>query len=1202
VRAYPVAVICPRCEAGVPAASRFCPSCGTRLSATCGACGTSLDPGDRFCRDCGTPAGGTAGAADGAPSAATAPVDAPSAAPARVAERRQVSVLFADLVGFTSLSEQRDPEEVRELLTRYFDTARTVIARYGGNVEKFIGDAVMAMWGAPVAKEDDAERAVRAALDLVAAVTALGAEVGAPGLQLRAGVVTGEAAITLGAQGQGMVAGDVVNTASRVQSAAAPGAVLVDDSTRRLTDAPIAYEDAGRRELKGKAEPVHLWQAIRVVAMLGGKWRAGELEAPFVGRDGEFRLLKDLFHATIEERRARLVSVTGLAGIGKTRLAWEFEKYIDGLSESIFWHRGRCLAYGEGVTYWALAEMVRRRTGILEAEAPATALEKMHVVLQQIVPDAEERRWLEPRIAHLLGLEDRTSPDRVDLFAAWRLFLERLAEQDPTVLIFEEFQWADAGLVEFVEYLLDWSRHHSLFVVTLARPDLIERYPTWGSGKRSFHSLHLEPLSSAAMDELLAGLVPGLPSDLSQRIRDRAEGVPLYAVETVRMLLDRGLLQREGNQYAVAGPVDDLAVPESLHALIAARLDALPAGERALVQDAAVLGQTFSRERLGALASLDDSVVGPLLDSLVHKEFLTVTTDPRSPERGQYGFLQALVQRVAYETLSRHDRKERHLAAARHLEATWAREGDEVAEVVAAHYLEAHRAAREDADAAEIADSARRMLVRAGQRATSLGSTEDAERYYLRASQLSDDPVERAGLLEQAGEMARRTGNVEARQHLETAIELLTAAGQPHPAARVLARLGSHLVLTDHADEGIARLEEAFAVLREDEPDGDLGRLAAELGRAYVLMERPDEAAAPLELAIEVAEAEGLADLLAETLITKSFLLSWRGRRAEPLALQQSALAIAVEHDIPQQALRAHYNLADLLARADRFQEAAEHAESATALARRLGYRDWEVRTLGNLSYALYLLGRWDEIVAECSEAMERFEAVGSTGWETWLLGDLGAVNALRGDVATAGRMLASMEELHISTDPQTRLTVAGLQSFVALAEGRHRDALESAECAFDFIDTLGPGEMVRDGFAIAVDAALSLGDLDKAEALLHRGETLPRNNATRYLTAHALRLRARLAAARGEDGADVESGFVAAAQAFADLGVTFWRAVTLLEHAEFLAAASGGGGDAASVLLAEARGVFAQLGARPWSERAALVTARPAPPAASVG
>ena len=629
-------MICPSCATENQPAAKFCVECGTGLALACPSCGAPHSPGQRFCAECGT-------------ALASAPTDTP--APARqapAAERRLVTVLFADLVGFTAASEQRDAEETRELLSRYFDTSRRLIELYGGTVEKFIGDAVMAVWGAPVANEDDAERAVRAALDLVASVSELDAS-----LDARAGVLTGEAAVTIGAEGEGMVAGDLVNTASRIQSAAEPGTVLVGEATKRATEAAIAYEPAGEHEMKGKTEPVPLFHALRVTAGRGGAQKPAGLEPPFVGRDRELRLVKEHFHGCAEEGKAHLVAVSGIGGIGKSRLAWEFEKYADGLAENFWWHRGRCLAYGEGVAYWALAEMVRMRARILEDEAPEPALAKLRASIEEHVKDADERAWLEPRLAHLLGLAERTAPDREDLFSAWRLFFERLAEQGAVVLVFEDLQWADAGLLDFIEYLLEWSRNHPLFVLALERPELAERRAASGAGGRNATTLSLEPLSGAAMEELLTGFAPGLPEDLRTQILARAEGVPLYAVETVRMLLDRGLLAREGDVYRPTRPIEALDVPETLHALVAARLDGLAPEERRLLQDAAVLGKSFTKAGLVALSGLGEAELEPLLTSLLRKEVLSVQADPRSPERGQYGFLQDLLKRVAYETLAK---------------------------------------------------------------------------------------------------------------------------------------------------------------------------------------------------------------------------------------------------------------------------------------------------------------------------------------------------------------------------------------------------------------------------------------------------------------------------------------------------------------------------------------------------------------------
>jgi class 3 adenylate cyclase len=491
-------VICAACGTENPSSKRFCRGCGASLAAVCGSCGAAVLPDDRFCGECGTAVVARDGATEGA--AAVVPGE-----PAT--ERRLVTVLFADVVGFTALSEARDSEHVRALLSRYFDVCRRLIELYGGVVEKFIGDAVMAVWGAHNATEDDPERAVRAALDLVAAVTALGDEIGIPDLRVRAGVLTGEATVTVGAVGEGMVAGDVVNTAARVQSLAEPGKVLVGDATRRATEPAVVYEDAGEHELKGKIGLHRLWRAVRIVSGARGSLKSEGLEAPFVGRDRELRQIKDLFHACADERRAHLVSVTGIAGIGKSRLVWEFYKYFDGLAQVVYWHRGRCPSYGEGVTYCALADMVRMRCRIGEDEPDEAVMAKLADVLDNHIGDAEERAFVEPRVAHLLGVGSEGRFEREDLFAAWRLFFERLADVYPTVLAFEDMQWADASLLDFVEHLLEWSRNSPLYVITAARPELVEKRPTWGAGKRNFTSLYLEPLGDAAMRELLDGLV-----------------------------------------------------------------------------------------------------------------------------------------------------------------------------------------------------------------------------------------------------------------------------------------------------------------------------------------------------------------------------------------------------------------------------------------------------------------------------------------------------------------------------------------------------------------------------------------------------------------------------------------------------------------------------------------------------------------------
>ena len=1111
----------------------------------------------------------------------------PSAVPAGpVAERRLVSVLFADLVGFTTLSESRDPEEVRELLSRYFDSCKQLISLYGGAVEKFIGDAVMAVWGTPTAQEDDAERAVRAALDLVAMVSALGQEVGAPELRARAGVLTGEAAVTLGAEGEGMVAGDLVNSASRIQSVAEPGNVFVGERTRRASEAAIAYEDTGSHELKGKAEPVPLFRALRVTGGKGGALKSEGLEPPFVGRERELRLVKELFHASAEENKTHLVSVVGIAGIGKSRLSWEFEKYIDGLVKDVWWHRGRCLAYGDGVAYWALAEMVRMRCGIVEEEDPSSAREKLRAALADHIADPQERRWVEPRLAHLLALEEGAAGDQENLFSAWRILFERLAEQSPTVLVFEDMQWADAGLLDFLEYLIEWSHSLPLFVLVLARPELADRRPAWGAGRRSFASIFLGPLSPQAMSDLLTGLVPGLPEELGSRILERAEGIPLYAVETVRTLLDQGLVEREGEVYRPIGSIETLEVPETLHALIAARLDSVTPEERRLLQDASVLGKVFTKQGLTALTGLPDDQLEPLLGVLVRKELLSIQADPRSPEQGQYSFLQDLVKQVAYETISKRQLKEKHLDAADFLLSLGSAEEDEAVEVVASHYLDAYAAAPDGPDAEEIRSKASEMLVRAAERAVSLAANAEAQRAFERAIQLTEDPLVQADLHARAG-TAAATGarSDEASAQFERSIALFEAEGATHPAATVSARLAEILWDRGRLEHGLESMERSLAVLSEEEPDEDLAALAAQVGRFRFFAGDTDLASQRIETALELAEALSLPEVLSQALNTKALILVTQGRRNEGVVLLRYALEVALEHDKPSAALRAFYNLADTgLSMGDRYEDSAETVRQGLAHARKVGNRYWEWLFLG-FGYPFYALGAWDDVLGMRAELPEEDWTRARLAFGTVLCSAV-PVWVHRGRLDEASRMVDSVAELERSADVQERCYHGFAKAQILLAQGNRAEALQVAESTFSERDSMGITlDAVKESFALAVQAALELDRLDKADELLSIVERRPAGLRPQFLNAHVARFRAQFAHRRVE-GDEAERLFKRAGGLFQELAVPFHLAVTRLEHGQWLL--EQGRAEEAQSLLAEAQETFERLQATPWLERTA--------------
>jgi class 3 adenylate cyclase len=1173
-------VLCSSCGTANEPGRKFCKECGTRLAVACPACGAANAPDAKFCGECGTVLG-SSGAQAGAPAATVTP----AAVAAPVAERRLVSVLFADLVGFTTLADGRDPEETRALLTRYFGLARDVIERYGGTVEKFIGDAVMAVWGAPVAHEDDAERAVRAGLELVDAVKSLG-----PSIQARAGVLTGEAAVMLGATGEGMVAGDLVNTASRLQSVAPPGGVLVGETTERAANRAIVFEPAGEQVLKGKASPVPAFRALRVVAELGGRNRAEGLEAPFVGRDDEFRLLKDLFHATGRDRRVRLVSVVGPAGIGKSRLAWEFSKYSDGLVEDTWWHSGRSPSYGEGITFWALGEMIRRRCGLLETDDDATTRLKVNEAVVRWVPDEGERRWIEAALLALLGSGDTPSGGRDELFAAWRTFFERIAAQGTTVLLFEDLQWADAGLLDFIDHLLEWTKGLPIFVLTLARPELLERRPDWGAGRRNFVALTLDPLPEPAMRQLLAGLVPGLSASVARAIVARADGIPLYAVETVRMLVAEGRLKEEGGAYHPVGDLSSLAIPETLTALIAARLDGLDPADRGLLQDAAVLGQSFTIAGLAAVSGIEPEALEPRLRALARRELLTVDADPRSPERGQYGFVQSLIREVAYNTLARTDRKARHLAAARWFES---RGDDELAGALAGQYVAAHDNAPAGPEADALAGQARLALKGAAERAAALGSNGQALGFLRQALEITEDPAERAALWERAAGAAHAAADfATAGRYLEDAIAWHRAQGDRIAVARSTTVLSTLLIHQERPVAAVTILDAALAEAAGLEAEPEVIRLIAELSRAYANAQDP-RALEFAERVLAAAEPLELMPVIAEALINRAFALSNLGRLHEPLAILRGVLALAEAHGLVDSQLRALNNVASTLFNED-LRAGLEVARAGVEVAQRRGDRGWLLQFLGFVVGFGIFVGEW----AEGSRVLADIEGAELPPSFAVGFGENGArLHALRGQVDQADAMLAAVAPLRATMD-DPRLAGWGRfdACFVGVVAGRLADAYESgmAGVALGFEAALYNAEW-------ATRAALWLGDPARARVALELYEARPERGRIVAVTRQTL--RAGLQALLGQREAS-SAVYRDALRHWRELDVPFMLGLCLLDFATLV----GPREPEARAAADEARAIFTRLGSPPllarleaglakW-ETAAPAVGSPGPPA----
>jgi class 3 adenylate cyclase/tetratricopeptide (TPR) repeat protein len=1159
---------CSNCGATNDPGQKFCGTCGTSLAVTCPACGAANKSGARFCGECGN----ALSTAAGMPVAEPRPRLAAASVP--VAERRIVSVLFADLVGFTTLAEGRDPEETRDLLTRYFSLAREVIDRYGGTVEKFIGDAVMAVWGAPVAREDDAELAVRAALELVDTVVSLG-----PSIQARAGVLTGEAAVTIGAVGQGMVAGDLVNTASRLQSVAAPGSVLVGEATERAASRAISFEPLGEQALKGKAAPVPAWRAKRVVAELGGTNRADRLEAPFVGRDDELRLLKDLFHATGRDQRPRLISVMGPGGIGKSRLAWEFLKYVGGLVETTWWHSGRSPAYGQGITFWALGEMIRRRAGLLETDDEPTTRQKVADTVARWVPADDERRWIEPALLALLGLEQPPSGGRDELFAAWRTFFERIAATGPTVLLFEDLQWADAGVLDFIDHLFEWTKSLPILVITLARPDLLERRPDWGAGRRNFVSLALDPLPEPVMRDLLTGLVPGLSASVAKAIVARADGIPLYAVETVRMLVADGRLKELGGTYEPVGDLTTLAIPETLTALISARLDSLEPAERGLLQDAAVLGQSFSLAALAAVTSGAAEALEPTLRTLVRRELLNVNGDPRSPERGQYVFVQALIREVAYNRLAHPERKVRHLAAARWFESLGE---DELAGALAQHYADAYRNAPKGPEADALSGQARLALKGAAERASSLGSHAQALGFLDQALGFADEPAERASLLERAAGAADKAADYEsARRYLEEAISWYRGQGDRIAVARTSTSLSVALHKMLQPIPSVAVLEAAVAETAGLEAEPDVIGLIAELSRAYgrALDPRGLETA---DRALALAEPLELMPIIAEALLNRALALSGMGRLQEPIALLRGVLTLAEAHDLAPSQLRAINNLAAILEAEDP-RAAHDVARSGIEVARRRGDRGWMLNFLGGGLNGAILLGEWEEadrILAdvEISEVPR--------GLSLEFLWNASLLHALRGQAEAADAKLEEVASLGATLDdPRAGAWQLANAAVVHALAGRLPDAYDEGMA--------GAESPVEPGFTCAewaTRAALWLGDGPRARAALTLFEA--RSERGRMVAAQRQTLRAGVRALEGDREGAI-AGYRDVIRTWQDMDVPVYLGLTLAEFASLV----GPGHPEASAAADEARAIWTRLGSPALLNRldAGLARWRPA-------
>jgi class 3 adenylate cyclase/tetratricopeptide (TPR) repeat protein len=1036
-------------------------------------------------------------------------------------ERKVVTVLFADLVGFTSRAESLDPEDVEAILGPYHERLRSELERFGGTVEKFIGDAVMALFGAPVAHEDDAERAVRAAL----AIRDWAEDEGE--LEVRIGITTGEALVSLDARpeaGQGMASGDVVNTGSRLQAAAPTNGILVDETTYRATERAIVFDAGEPVEAKGKSQPIPVWKAKEARARFGVDV-VQQIETPLIGREKELDLLVDALARVRAEGQPQLLTLVGVPGIGKSRLVYELFQAIEREPDLIYWRQGRSLPYGEGVTYWALSEMVKAQAGILETDSAHAATEKLEHSVGTVIADPADADWVVKRLQPLVGLgagPEPTSDNRSEAFGAWRRFLEALAGQSPLVLVFEDLQWADEGLLDFVDYLVEWVSGVPMLVVATARPELLERRPAWGGGKVNAATVQLQALSEDDTARLLSALLEQavLPAETQVVLLGRAGGNPLYAQEFVRMLIDRRYLRREGSAWTLEtdGP---LPLPESVQGVIAARLDALSPDEKELLQNASVLGKIVWTGALAAVSKLPRAVVEEMLHGLRRKEFVRSERLSSVAGETQYSFIHLLMRDVAYGQIPRAARAERHTLAAEWLESLPADRAEDRAEMLAHHYLSALEFARSAGqDVGPLATPARLALREAGERAFALNAFDQAGRFYSEALDLwpEDDPERPRLLLRFA--FSRSYVQRDFDESYVQARDALLEAGEPELAAEAEVLISS--TAWEHGDQDLAfeHIWRAHELVQDTPPSQSKAYVFHWLARSLALADRIDEAIVVGRETIEMAEALGLEKIRANALSTIGFTRFATGDLGG-LADSEQSIEIARAINSPD-AARSLGNYATCLHDLGEIPRAAEIIEQARDEAGRFGsgiYMSW---FNGERVRYLYYAGRWEEALRLANRLVGGFESSGSRSFmEPAVRNDRAMIMLARDDPHAALDDTAKGLELARRVK-DTQVLHPALAAFAAM-RARTGRLDEAGEAASELLADWSQRTMLAVAFWLLdlADALIPLGRQDELEKALARVKLdLPWVKAVRAYAAGDFLAAAELFAAMGDQPA----------------------------------------------------------------------------------
>jgi class 3 adenylate cyclase/tetratricopeptide (TPR) repeat protein len=1089
-------------------------------------------------------------------------------------ERKTVTVLFCDLVGSTAAADHADPEDVRARIHPYHARLRRDVEGFGGTVEKFIGDAVMAVFGAPVAHEDDAERAVRAGLHILEAIGDLNQDDPELSLAVRVGVESGEVVVALGARperGEGLVVGDVVNTASRLQGAAPVGGVLVGPGTYAATRQVFDYQALPPVLLKGKAEPVAVFRALAPRGRLGTDV-SRSLTTPMVGRQIDLGIVTGAFQKAVQESTVQLVVVAGEPGVGKSRLVAELCSFVDSLPELVRWRQGRCLPYGDGITFWALGEIVKAEAEILETDPPEVAVAKIDAVIPEDAPDAP---WLRARLRPLVGL---SAPEASveENFAAWRAFVEFLAEGRPSALVFEDLHWADEALLEFVAQLADHAAEVPLLLVATARPELYERVAGWAASARNMARVNLRALTAAETGRLITNLLgtAALPAEVQQAIVDRAGGNPLYAEEFVRLLKDQEILRRTGTGWSLEAKAQ-IPVPPGVNGLIAARLDTLGPGRKRVLQDAAVLGDVFWAGAVAEMGDQDPDEVRAALHELARKELVRPARRSTMAGQAEYSFAHALIREICYAQIPRAGRVQRHRRAAAWIERMAGDRAADHAEILAVHYATARELAlaAKDPVAGELAGSEARYLTLAGDRAMGI-DVETAERHYANAAaMIGPDHADHAELLARHGEALRlRARFREAASAFEQAIAAFETTGDVRKAAIATSRYSMLLHrLGDHRYADVA--DTALGLLEPLGPSPELVEALAGRAAASFLSDRYPEAAVFAERAVELAHKLGLP--------VPARALGFYGcarfalGQAAGLEEMRRALEAATAQGLGRETAVLYLNLAVSLVRAEGPRAAWELSEQGAAFAQRHGIAEWVPLLEGIAVEALADLGLIEDAQTLLATAL------GHVAADDWMgQVDLRCAEARmlarRGELSQSGLMdwihqaVARARQLGEPQYLGGLLGLAAIAQAVAGEAGVAASLLEDLELVPNVRHTLDYLRTLPD----LVRVAIAAGNPDLG-ARLADGLT-PVYQLDRYalITARAL------LAERHAECAEAAGLFTEAANAWQRFEVPWERAQALLGKGRCLLTL--GRPTEAQQPLKAAREIFASLGARP--------------------